>query len=171
MPSGKYTRYTVVSSCTLQQNYNFLMLLFWKQKSAIGSYTSKKVLVSRGNPCFSAFLFLDEAFCLKLTRTVCHRIPFRHYTTLLFASWRGLCVVKGVESSVCIRFVNYNTGVILSQSTGAWQVFDYEVHWQHVRSIVGPSLLERCLVNENCLWGNPPREDIKGLSFLTTIQQ
>jgi len=100
---------------------------------------------------FSAFLFLDETFCLKPTRTVCHRISFRHYTTLLFASWRGLCVDKGVESSVCIRFVNYDTGVILSQSTGAWQVFGNEVHCQHVRSIVGPFLLEQCLVNENCL--------------------
>jgi len=67
---------------------------------------------------FAAFLFLDETFCFKLTRTLCHRIPFRGYTTLLFASWRGLCVVKGVESSVCIRVVNYNTGVILTQSTG-----------------------------------------------------
>jgi len=100
---------------------------------------------------FSAFLFLDETFCLKLTRTVCHRIPFCHYTTLLFASWRGLCVVKGVKSSVCIRFVKHNTGVIISQSTGPWEVFGYEEYCQHVRSIVGPSLLERCLVNENCL--------------------
>jgi len=59
--------------------------------------------------------------------------------------------VKGVETSVCIRFVNYSNGVILSQSTGAWKIFGYEVNCQHVGSIVGPSLLERCLVNENCL--------------------
>ena len=82
--------------------------IIYKQKSTFESW----------NPVFfseSAFLFRDETFCLKLTRTVCHRIPFRHYTALLFAFWRGLCVVKGVESSVCIQFVNYNTGVILSE--------------------------------------------------------
>ena len=100
---------------------------------------------------FPAFLFLDETFCLKFTRAVCHRIPFRHYTALLFASWRGLCVVKGVESSVCKQFVNYNTGDILSQRTGVWQVFGNEVHCQHAKIIVGPSLLERCLVSENFL--------------------
>jgi len=81
---------------------------------------------------FSAILFLDETFCLKLTRIVCRKIPFRHYNTVLFASWRELCVVKGVESSVCIRIVNFNNGVILSQSADAWQVFGYEVHCQHV---------------------------------------
>ena len=159
-----------------------IKLLFWKHKINIGSYTSKRVLLSLGSPCFFqhffpwwnllmmiAFITFKSSLVplfeglwssnswefelsgLKLTRTVCHRIPLRHYTTVLFASWRGLCVVKGVESSVCIRFVNYNTGVILSQSTGAWQVSGYEMHCQHVRSIVGPSLLEQCLVNENFL--------------------
>jgi len=107
----------------LFQNYYDLhiKLIFWKQKSTIGSYTSKKVILSRVSPCFfQHFDFLMKPFITHWK--VCHRIPFRHYSTLFIASWRGLCVVKGVESSVCLRFVNYNIGVILSQSTGAWQV-------------------------------------------------
>jgi len=67
-PSEKYTRCTVVSSCALP---------FWKQESAIGSYTRKNLLFESWKPVFCpAFLFLDETFCLKLTRTVCRRIPF-----------------------------------------------------------------------------------------------
>ena len=46
--SEKYTR------CTVFQNYYYLhiKLLFWKEKSAIGSYTSQTVLLSCGRPCF-----------------------------------------------------------------------------------------------------------------------
>ena len=53
-------------------NYYYLIikLLFWKQKSTIGSYINKKVLLSRDSPCFfPAFLFFDKTFLLKLTRT------------------------------------------------------------------------------------------------------
>jgi len=57
---------------TFFQNYYYLIikLLFRKQKRTIGSYTNKKVLLSRDSPCiFPAFLFFDEIIFLKLTRT------------------------------------------------------------------------------------------------------
>jgi len=106
---------------TFFQNYYYLIikLLFRKQKRTIGSYTNKKVLLSRDSPCiFPAFLFFDEIIFLKLTRTAWHGFPFRNYSTVVFASWRGY--VKGVEW-LCIQFVKCNTGVILSQSTSTWQ--------------------------------------------------
>ena len=58
--------------CTFFQNYYYLIikLLFRKQKRTIGSYTNKKVLLSRDSPCFfPAFLFFDEIFFLKINRT------------------------------------------------------------------------------------------------------
>jgi len=58
---------------TFLQNYYYLIikLLFRKQKRIIGSYTNKKLRLSRDSPCFfPAFLFFDEIFFLKLTRTV-----------------------------------------------------------------------------------------------------
>jgi len=58
--------------CTFFQNYYYLIikLLFRKQKRTIGSYTNQKVLLSRDSSCFfPAFLFFDEMFFLKLTRT------------------------------------------------------------------------------------------------------
>ena len=57
---------------TFLQNYYYLIIKppFPKQKRTIGSYTNKKVLLSRDNPCFfPAFLFFDETIFLKLTRT------------------------------------------------------------------------------------------------------
>ena len=81
----------------------------------------KKVLLSRDSPClFPAFLFCNETFFLKLTRTAWRGFSYRNYSTVVFAFWRGLCAVKGVEW-LCIQFVKCNTGVILSQSTSTWQ--------------------------------------------------
>jgi len=46
--------------------YYFLMILFWKQKRTIGSYTNKEVLLSRDSPCFfPACLFFNETFFLN----------------------------------------------------------------------------------------------------------
>ena len=101
--------------------YLIIKLLFWKQKRTIGSYTNKKVLLSRDSPFFfPAFLFFNETFFPKLTRTAWHGFSYRNYSTVVFASWRGSCVVKGMEW-LCIQFVKCNTGVILSQSTSTWQ--------------------------------------------------
>jgi len=58
--------------CTFFKKYYYLIikLLFRKQKRTIGSYTNKKVLLSRDSPCFfPALLFFDETFFLQLTRT------------------------------------------------------------------------------------------------------
>jgi len=107
--------------CTFFQNYHYLIikLLFRKQKRTIGSYTNKKVLLSRDSPCFfPAFLFFDEIFFLKITRTAWHGFPFRNCSTVVFAFRRGY--VKGVEW-LCIQFVKCNTEVILSQSTSTRQ--------------------------------------------------
>ena len=106
---------------TFFYNYYHLIikLLFWKQKRTIGSYTNKKVLLSRDNPCFfTAFLLFDQTFFLQIVRTTWHGFSYRNYSTVVFAFWRGLCVVKGVEW-LCIQFVKCNT--ILSQSTSTWQ--------------------------------------------------
>jgi len=57
---------------TFFQNYYYFIikLLFRKQKRTIGSYTNKEVLLSRDSLCFfPAFLFFDEIFFLKITRT------------------------------------------------------------------------------------------------------
>ena len=57
---------------TFFENYYYLIikLLFWKQKRTIGSYTNKKVLLSRDSPCFfPAFLLFDETFFLQIART------------------------------------------------------------------------------------------------------
>jgi len=105
-----------------------MKLLFRKQTRTIGLNINKKVLWSRDSPCFfPAFLFFDETFLLRLTRTARHGFPFRSYSTVVFAFWRGY--VKGVEW-LCVQFVNSNTRVILSQSTSTWQVL-----WQVTKFI------------------------------------
>jgi len=51
------------SQTQLQPNSS---LLFWKQKRTIGSYTNKKVPLSRDSQCFfPAFLSFDETFFLN----------------------------------------------------------------------------------------------------------
>jgi len=85
--------------------------IIYKQKSSFDSW----------QPVFFSSVFIPWwNLFFKLTRTTCHEPPFRHYSTVVFAFWRGLCVVKGVEWQR-IQFVKCNTGVILSQSTSAWQ--------------------------------------------------
>ena len=66
-----------------------MKLLFRKQKRTIGSYTNKKVLWSRDSPCFfPAFLFFDETFFLKITRTAT-RIPCSQlfHCAIRFLAW------------------------------------------------------------------------------------
>ena len=77
---------------TFFQNYYYLIikLLFRKQKKTLGSYTNKKVLLSRDSPCFfPAFLFLDEIFFLKLTRTAWHEFLFSQlfHCGIHFLAW------------------------------------------------------------------------------------
>jgi len=150
---------------TFFQNYYYLIikLLFRKQKRTIGSYTNKKVLLSRDSPCFfPAFLFFDQIFFLKLTRTAWHRFPFRNYSTVVFAFWRGY--VKSVEW-LCIQFVKCNTGVILSQSTSicqplcercvllvGWSCWPHSTRWMyhHTVPMVDTSLQSAGV----CLWGS-----------------
>jgi len=62
------TLYSTKVLYTFFQNYYYLIikLLLWKQKRTIGSYTNKKILLSRDSPCFfPAFLFFDEFFSLN----------------------------------------------------------------------------------------------------------
>ena len=107
--------------------YLQIKLLFWEEKSTIGSYIRKKILFELwSNQFVSAFSFLDETFCLKLTKQC---VTGSHFAiTFWFASWRGigytgdwLCLVLGAEWSTCRRVVNYHTGAIRRQSTGAQQ--------------------------------------------------
>jgi len=134
--------------CTFFQNYYYLIikLLFRKQKRTIGSYTNKKVLLSRDSPWFfPAFLFFDEIFFLQINRTAWHGFPFRNCSTVVFAFRRGY--VKGVEW-LCIQFVKYNTGVILSQSTSTrqplcarcvlpvgWSCWLHSTRWMYHRTV------------------------------------
>ena len=75
--------------------YLIIKLLFWKQKRTIGSYTNKKVFLSRDGPClYPAFLFFNEFFFLKLTRTVSHAFSYRNYSTVVFAFWLGLVLLR-----------------------------------------------------------------------------
>ena len=83
-------------------------------------YKQKNTFESWQSVFFSSVFILWWIFFLKLTRTAWHGFPFRNCSTVVFAFWRGLCVVKGVEW-LCIQFVKCNTGVILSQSTSTWQ--------------------------------------------------
>jgi len=54
---------------------------FGNRKVLLDHIQAKGTFESWKSVFFPTFLFLDETFCLKLTRTVWHRIPFRHYTT------------------------------------------------------------------------------------------
>jgi len=51
------------------------------------------------------------------------------------------------------------------------KVFSYEIHYLHLRSMLGPALLEQSTVTGNRLEENLPREDIKRLTPLTPIYQ
>jgi len=121
--------------------------------------------MSRDSLCFfPAFLFFNETFFLKLTRTVWHGFSYRNYSTVVFAFWRGLCVVKGVEW-LCIQIVKCNTGVILSQSTSIWQplcaryvlpvgwsCWLHSTRWMYHRTV--PMVYTSLQSAGVCLWGS-----------------
>jgi len=142
-----------------------LKLLFWKQKRTIGSHTNKKILLSHDSPWFfPSFLFFNETFFLKFTRTAWHGFSYRKYSTVVFAFWRGLCVVKGMEW-LCIQFLKCNTGVIFSQSTSTWQplctrcvlpvgwsCWLHSTRWMYHRTV---SMVNTSLQSAGvCLWGS-----------------
>ena len=83
--------------------------IIYKQKSTFESW----------QPVFfsSVFIIWWNLFS-SIARTAWHGFSCRNYSTVVFAFWRGLCVIKGVKW-LCIQFVKCNT--ILSQSTSTWQ--------------------------------------------------
>ena len=123
-----------------------MKLLFWKQKRTIGSYTNKKVLLSRDSPCFfPAFLLFDETLFLQIARTARHGFHVRNHSTVLFAVWRVLYQGCGMFYT---QFVNCNTWVILSLSTSTWQplcarlvlpvgsfCFPHSTRWMYHRTV------------------------------------
>ena len=97
------------STLHIFQNYYYLLmkLPFWKQKRTIGSYTNKKVLLSRDSPCFfPAVLLFDETLFLQIARTARHGFHVRNHSTVLFAVWRVLYQGCGMFYT---QFVNCNT--------------------------------------------------------------
>ena len=78
----EYFRPFLKTTIILLSNYYF------GNRRTIGSYTNKKVLLSRDRPCFfPAFLCFNETFFLKLTRIAWHEFSFRNYSTVVFTFW------------------------------------------------------------------------------------
>ena len=78
--------YITFHSSTLQLFLKLLLSYYEttisERERTIGSYTNKKVLLSRDSPCFfPAFLLFDESFFLKIARTARHGFPVRNYFT------------------------------------------------------------------------------------------
>jgi len=128
---------------TFFYNYYYLIikLLFWKQKRTIGSYTNKKVLLSRDSPCFfPAFLFLNETFFLKLTRTAWHRFSYHNYSTVIFAFW--LSQSTSTWQPLCARYV----------SPVGWSCWLHSTRWMYHRTV---PMVDTSLQSAGvCLWGS-----------------
>ena len=96
---------------TFFQNYYYLLmkLLFWKQKRTIGSYTNKKVLLSRDSPCFfPAFLLFDETLFLQIARTARHGFHVRNQVVAAF--------------SASARSVNKTSSDIANEEIALWRM-------------------------------------------------